>query len=80
MERSTVFAELIARYQQHVAKIRIAMCRRLAWRRSLMTSSSGRTPAVELSGQTPFEHWLSGIAYGRAYELLACKSDGRNCR
>ena len=69
-ERSTRFAELIARYQQHVAKItnrhvpsdRVAEVAHDVFVRAYTSLSS-------FSGQTPFEHWLSGIAVRTCYDF-----------
>jgi RNA polymerase sigma-70 factor, ECF subfamily len=64
------FAELIARYQQHVAKItnghvpsdRVAEVAHDVFVRAYTSLSS-------FSGQTPFEHWLSGIAVRTCYDF-----------
>lgn len=64
------FAELIARYQQHVTRItnrhvpsdRVAEVAHDVFVRAY-TSLSG------FSGQTPFEHWLSGIAVRTCYDF-----------
>jgi RNA polymerase sigma-70 factor (ECF subfamily) len=64
------FAELIARYQQHVAKItnrhvppdRVAEVAHDVFVRAY-TGLSG------FSGTTPFEHWLSGIAVRTCYDF-----------
>jgi hypothetical protein len=64
------FAELITRYQQHVAKItsrhvpsdRVAEVAHDVFVRAY-SSLSG------FSGKTPFEHWLSGIAIRTCYDF-----------
>lgn len=64
------FAQLIARYQQHVAKIanrhvpsdRVAEVAHDVFVRAYSSLSS-------FSGQTPFEHWLSGIAVRTCYDF-----------
>jgi RNA polymerase sigma-70 factor (ECF subfamily) len=64
------FAELIARYQQHVAKItnghvpsdRVAEVAHDVFVRAYTSLSS-------FSGQTPFGHWLSGIAVRTCYDF-----------
>jgi RNA polymerase sigma-70 factor, ECF subfamily len=64
------FAELITRYQQHVAKIanrhvpsdRVAEVAHDVFVRAYSSLSS-------FSGQTPFEHWLSGIAVRTCYDF-----------
>ena len=64
------FAELIARYQQHVAKItnrhvpsdRVAEVAHDVFVRAYSSLSS-------FSGTTPFEHWLSGIAVRTCYDF-----------
>jgi RNA polymerase sigma-70 factor (ECF subfamily) len=64
------FAELIARYQQHVAKItnrhvpsdRVAEVAHDVFVRAYTNLSS-------FSGRTPFEHWLSGIAVRTCYDF-----------
>ncbi len=64
------FAELIARYQQHVAKItnrhvptdRVPEIAHDVFVRAYASLSS-------FSGQTPFEHWLSGIAVRTCYDF-----------
>ena len=64
------FAELIARYQQHVAKItnrhvpsdHVAEVAHDVFVRAYTSLSS-------FSGQTPFEHWLSGIAVRTCYDF-----------
>ena len=64
------FAELIARYQQHVTRItnrhvpsdHVAEVAHDVFVRAY-TSLSG------FSGQTPFEHWLSGIAVRTCYDF-----------
>src|SRR5437867_7717708 len=64
------FAELIARYQQPVAKItnghvpsdRVAEVAHDVFIRAYTSLSS-------FSGQTPFEHWLSGIAVRTCYDF-----------
>jgi RNA polymerase sigma-70 factor (ECF subfamily) len=64
------FAELIARYQQHVAKItnrhvppdRVAEVAHDVFVRAYTSLSS-------FSGQTPFEHWLSGIVVRTCYDF-----------
>jgi RNA polymerase sigma-70 factor (ECF subfamily) len=64
------FAELIARYRQHVAKItsghvpsdRVAEVAHDVFVRAYTSLSS-------YSGQTPFEHWLSGIAVRTCYDF-----------
>ena len=69
------FEELIARYRQHVAKItnrhvppdRVAEVAHDVFVRAYTRLSS-------FSGQTPFEHWLSGIAVRTCYELLASEA------
>jgi RNA polymerase sigma-70 factor (ECF subfamily) len=64
------FAELIARYQQHVTRItnrhvppdRVAEVAHDVFVRAYTGLSS-------FSGQTPFEHWLSGIAVRTCYDF-----------
>jgi RNA polymerase sigma-70 factor (ECF subfamily) len=64
------FAELIARYQQHVTRItnrhvpsdRVAEVAHDVFVRAYTSLSS-------FSGQTPFEHWLSGIAVRTCYDF-----------
>lgn len=64
------FAELIARYQQHVAKIanrhvpsdHVEEVAHDVFVRVYTSLSS-------FSGQTPFEHWLSGVAVRTCYEF-----------
>ena len=64
------FEELIARYQQHVAKItnrhvpsdRVAEVAHDVFVRAYRGLSS-------FSGKTPFEHWLSGIAIRTCYDF-----------
>ncbi len=64
------FAELIARYRQHVAKIttrhvpsdRVAEVAHDVFVRAYTSLSS-------YSGQTPFEHWLSGIVVRTCYDF-----------
>jgi RNA polymerase sigma-70 factor, ECF subfamily len=64
------FAELIARHRQHVAKItnghvpsdRVAEVAHDVFVRAYTSLSS-------YSGQTPFEHWLSGIAVRTCYDF-----------
>lgn len=64
------FAELIARYQQHVAKItnrhvpsdRVAEVAHDVFVRAY-------TGLAGFSGNTPFEHWLSGIAVRACYDF-----------
>ena len=64
------FAELIARYQQHVAKItnrhvpsdRVKEVAHDVFVRAYTSLSS-------FSGKTPFEHWLSGIAVRTCYDF-----------
>ena len=64
------FAELITRYQQHVAKITnrhvpsdsVAEVAHDVFVRAYSSLSS-------FSGQTPFEHWLSGIAVRTCYDF-----------
>jgi RNA polymerase sigma-70 factor (ECF subfamily) len=64
------FAELIARYQQHVTRItnrhvpsdRVAEVAHDVFVRAYTSLSS-------FSGQTPFEHWLSGVAVRTCYDF-----------
>jgi RNA polymerase sigma-70 factor, ECF subfamily len=64
------FEELIARYRQHVAKItnrhvpldHVAEVAHDVFVRAYTSLSS-------FSGQTPFEHWLSGIAVRTCYDF-----------
>lgn len=64
------FAELIARYQQHVAKItnrhvpsdHVAEVAHDVFVRAYTSLST-------FSGKTPFEHWLSGIAVRTCYDF-----------
>ncbi len=64
------FAELIARYQQHVARItnrhvppdRVAEVAHDVFVRAY-------TSLPNFSGRTPFEHWLSGIAVRTCYDF-----------
>lgn len=64
------FAELIARYQQHVTRItnrhvpsdRVAEVAHDVFVRAYSSLSS-------FSRQTPFEHWLSGIAVRTCYDF-----------
>ena len=65
-----LFAELIVRHQQHVAKImnrhvpsdRVGEVAHDVFVRAYRSLSS-------FSGQTPFEHWLSGIAIRTCYDF-----------
>lgn len=64
------FAELIARYQQHVTRManrhvpsdRVAEVAHDVFVRAYTSLSS-------FSGKTPFEHWLSGIAVRTCYDF-----------
>jgi len=64
------FAELIARYQQHVTKIthrhvppdRVGEVAHDVFVRAFTSLSS-------FSGKTPFDHWLSGIAVRTCYDF-----------
>ena len=68
------FEELIARYQQHVTRIanrhvpfdRVAEVAHDVFVRAYTSLSS-------FSGQTPFEHWLSGVAVRTCYDFWRAK-------
>jgi RNA polymerase sigma-70 factor (ECF subfamily) len=68
------FEELIARYQQHVTKIanrhvpfdRVAEVAHDVFVRAY-------TSLPSFSGQTPFEHWLSGVAVRTCYDFWRAK-------
>jgi RNA polymerase sigma-70 factor (ECF subfamily) len=68
------FEELIARYQQHVTKIanrhvpfdRVAEVAHDVFVRAYTSLSS-------FSGQTPFGHWLSGVAVRTCYDFWRAK-------